>query len=165
MYVKSMGLKEVIDIFQCRAVIEGLSCRLAATQITAEQVEQLRACFKPFVKQDPIDVEAYAEADRNFHTKIMKWSGNAVILRLEVLSNIHLRAYQAGLLRPPKETISEHFAIIEALEKRNGKKAEQLMRAHIERSLEALQNMRPTKRSQILQMLILQIAKINLILL
>ena len=68
------------------------------------------------------------------------WSGveNAVILRLEVLSNIHLNAYQVGLIRPPEETLSEHFGIIEALEKGDGVLAERLMREHIEKSTDVL---------------------------
>lgn len=137
MYVKSMSLKEIVDIFQCRAVIEGLSARLAAVLITKEQIRELKAYFEPFAQKATIDAQAYAIADRAFHTQIMKWSGNAVVMRLEVLSNIHLRAYQAGLLRPPEETLGEHFSIIEALEKRDGSLAEALMRGHIEESLAA----------------------------
>lgn len=139
MYVKSMNLKEIEDIFQCRAVIEGLSARLSARLITQEQIQELKAHFEPFAQKTLINVQEYAIADRAFHTQIMKWSGNAVVLRLEVLSNIHLRAYQAGLLRPPEETLAEHFAIIEALEKQDEALAEILMRQHIEASLVAFQ--------------------------
>lgn len=137
MYVKSMSLKEIIDVFECRAVIEGLSAKLAAALATTEQIEELNALFSPFEGQTKIDASAYANADRIFHTKIMKYSGNAVILRLEVLSNIQLKAYQTGLLRPPEETLAEHFEIIEAIANRDGRSAEQAMRWHIETSLEA----------------------------
>lgn len=139
-YVKSMSLEEIVDVYQCRAVLEGLSARLAATLITREQINTLTALFKPFEKASSIDPEAYAEADRSFHSLIMKWSDNALMLRLEVLSSIHLKAYQAGLLRPPEETLPEHFAIIDALAKQDGHIAEQLMRRHVERSLENLMN-------------------------
>ena len=114
MYVKEMTLNEIIDVFQCRAVIEGLSARLTAGNITD------------------------AEADRTFHTRIMQWSNNKAILRLEVLSNIHLKAYQTGLLRPPEDTLTEHLEIIEAIAAKNGTLAEKLMRAHIEKSIATL---------------------------
>ena len=139
MYVKKVEIKEIRDIFQCRAVIEGLSAKLAAENMTPQQVQILRACFEPFLHQKDIDVAEYAKADRLFHHQIMKWSENAVILRLEILNNIHLRAYQAGLLRPPSETMPEHFAIVEALSQKNGNQAETLMRQHIERSLAAIE--------------------------
>ena len=139
MYVKRVEIKEIRDIFQCRAVIEGLSAKLAAKNMTPQQVQMLKACFAPFLNQAHIEVSEYAKADRLFHHQIMKWSENAVILRLEILNNIHLRAYQAGLLRPPSETLPEHFAIITALEQKDGKKAETLMRQHIERSLAAIE--------------------------
>ncbi len=138
MYVKRMTEKEIVDVFQCRAVIEGLSARLATGVIDPAGIDELRGYFRPFQGRESIEVFAYAEADRSFHTRIMQWSGNAVILRLEVLSNIHLKAYQAGLLRPPERTLPEHFAIIEAMARGDGALAEQLMRAHIERSIEAL---------------------------
>ena len=140
MYVKSMTLKEIIDVFQCRAVIEGLSAKLTTPLIRAEQIQELKRLFQPFLKIKSIDAGTYAKADRAFHANIMKWSGNAVITRMEVLSNNQLRAFQAGLLRPPSETLKEHFSIIGALEKRDSSSAEQLMRSHIERSLEAFQN-------------------------
>jgi len=41
------------------------------------------------------------------------------------------------LIRPPQETLSEHFAIIDAMVKRDGLLAEKLMRQHIEKSLKA----------------------------
>jgi DNA-binding GntR family transcriptional regulator len=137
-YVKSMSVKEIVDVFLCRSVLEGLSARLAATLVSAEQIKELKSLFSPFYRDRKIDAEKYAEADRNFHSQIMKWSGNAVIHRLEVLSHIQLKAYQAGLLRPAEETLAEHFAIIDALEKKDGPLAEQLMRRHIERSMENL---------------------------
>ena len=138
MYVKEMTLNEIIDVFQCRAVIEGLSARLTAGNITDEQVAMLRQSIQPFVDTEVIDPKAYAEADRTFHTRIMQWSNNKAILRLEVLSNIHLKAYQTGLLRPPEDTLTEHLEIIEAIAAKNGTLAEKLMRAHIEKSIATL---------------------------
>ncbi|WNJ17862.1 GntR family transcriptional regulator [Pontibacter sp. G13] len=137
MYVKQMDPAEIQDIFQCRAVIEGLSARLCAERLTPDQIQTLKDCFAGFDGDGPIDPKTYAESDRAFHTHLMQWSGNAVVLRLEILSHIHLSAYQVGLLRTPSETLGEHLAIIDALEAGNGTLAEQLMRTHIEDSLAA----------------------------
>ena len=137
-YVKSLSLSEIIDVFQVRSVIEGLSARLAAKHIQTEDIKCLRNMFLPFQKKKKIDPREYAIADRNFHHKIMMIGGNALILKLELLSHMHLKAFQAGLLRSPEQTLEEHLAIIDALEQRQEKEAEKLMRQHIERSLKNL---------------------------
>ncbi len=134
MFVKELSLAEVIDIFRCRAVLEGLSARLAAERMTPAEVKELRDIFLPFADQDAIDHEVYAKVDRQFHDRIMHLGGSKVVDRLEILSNINLQAFQVGLLRPPEETLSEHFAIIDALEARDGPVAEERMRAHIDKS-------------------------------
>lgn len=138
MIVKKISVKELIDVFECRAVLEGLSARLAAQKISSNQLKELKECFSPFINQTNIDISKYAKSDRFFHNLIMKCSGNEAVQRLELLTNVHLKAFQAGLFRGPKETLPEHFGIIEALEKRDGKLAEKLMRNHIELSLERL---------------------------
>ncbi len=134
MYVKQLAPDEVRDIFQCRAVIEGLSARLTAERAAPTEIEKLQACFAPFIKTKVIDAVAYGKADRHFHHLIMTFSGNAVVTRLELMTNIHQTAFQAGLLRPPVETLPEHLAIIDAISVQNGPEAERLMRSHIEDS-------------------------------
>ncbi len=49
----------------------------------------------------------------------------------ELNSTRRIKAYQTGLLRPPNETIDEHYEIINAIEKRNALQAEKLMKSHI----------------------------------
>ena len=136
MYVKSIDMEELADVFECRAVLEGLSARLLAQRITPEQLKKLKACFKPFEGKDKIKIDTYAKADRDFHSFILEWSGNKVISRLEMLGNVHLKAMQAGLLREPTDTLPEHLAIIDAIANRDASRAEQLMRNHVEKSID-----------------------------
>ncbi|MFY0652237.1 MAG: GntR family transcriptional regulator [Cyclobacteriaceae bacterium] len=137
MYVKQMTKKEVVDIFQCRGVLEGLSARLAATKITDAQIQKLEKLFSKFKEQDSIDTKEYAKCDRKFHQSILEIGGNEIVSKLELINNIHLQAFQVGLLKPPNETLGEHLGIIEALKKRDSKKCEELMKSHIESSLKA----------------------------
>jgi DNA-binding GntR family transcriptional regulator len=139
-FVKDLGEQEIIDIFQCRAVIEGLSARLAAEKASSSEIERLRALFLPFSNQDQIDIDTYVRMDRKFHDMIIELSGNGIITRLDMLSNIQLRAYMAGLLRPPEETLSEHMAIIDAIEAHDGLLAEQRMRDHIDKSRRSVEH-------------------------
>ena len=140
LYVKALQPQEIIDVFQIREVIEGLSARLSAQRMSPAEVGELRRLFAPFEQQRPINRDDYAQADRDFHDAILKASGNRVLPRLEMLGNIQLLAYQVGLLRSPEETLPEHLKIIDALAAGDGDAAETWMRSHIRRSLETLHN-------------------------
>jgi len=147
-FVKDLGLQEIIDIFQCRAAIEGLSARLAAEKASSSEIRKLRALFLPFSGQDRIDIDDYARVDRKFHDMIIELSGNVVITRLDMLSNIQLRAYMAGLLRPPEETLAEHMAIVDAIEGHDGVLAEQRMREHIDKSIRSVEQKKMLEAAQ-----------------
>ncbi|MBN1559341.1 GntR family transcriptional regulator [candidate division KSB1 bacterium] len=135
MYVKKLSAAEIIDIFYAREVLEGLAARLSAQKISENQIVQLRGLFDPFLQdKDNINFEAYEKADRRFHIMILKISDSTVLKRLEMIGNVLLIAYQASLVRPPSETLSEHIAIIEAMSARNGDLAEKLCRDHIRKS-------------------------------
>ena len=132
MYVKKLSAAEIIDVFYAREVLEGLAARLSAQKISEKQIVQLRGLFDPFLQdKDNINFEAYEKADRHFHIMILKLSDSTVLKRLEMIGNVLLIAYQASLVRPPSETLSEHIAIIEAMSARNGDLAEKLCRDHI----------------------------------
>jgi DNA-binding GntR family transcriptional regulator len=139
-YVTKIDPNLLIDAFECREALEGVAARRAAKNITKEQVKYLKSLFKKFVGADEIDVAEYLESDQAFHNMIMKISGNQIINRLELLGNNTIRTFRGGLLRTPQETISEHLAIIEALEKGNGELAEKLVREHTSKSMETLRN-------------------------
>ncbi len=139
MIVKALNPNEVVDSFQCRAVIEGLSARLAAERAAPADTAELRGLFLPFADQNVIDHVVYAKADRLFHDRLMRLSGNTVIEQFEMRSNIHLLSFQVGLIRPPEETLPEHITIINALEARDGRLAEERMRAHVDQTVLAIE--------------------------
>ncbi|MBN1996801.1 GntR family transcriptional regulator [candidate division KSB1 bacterium] len=135
MYVKKLTTREIIDVFYAREVLEGLAARLSAQKISDDQIAQLRGLFEPFLQNtNNISFEAYEKADRRFHIMILKISDSTVLNRLEMIGNVLLIAYQASLVRPPSETLSEHIAIIDAISTRNGDLAERLCRDHISKS-------------------------------
>jgi len=138
MYVKKIDLQDIIDVFECRVVIEGLAAKLAAQQATDEQIKALEAIFKPYHHQESIDADAYESSDRDFHSMILKMSSNKVVQRLEMLGNIHFIAYQVGLVRPPELTLKDHTRIFNAIKNREPEQAEQAMKDHLLASLELL---------------------------
>lgn len=130
-YVKEMDDSEIIDAFDCREGLEGIAVRLTAERATDREIQELRALFEPFRSMRDIPIARYQKNDQRFHSALITLSSNAIIKRIEVVGNIHIISYNRGLIRGPEETLAEHFAILDAIEERNGDLAEQRLREHL----------------------------------
>lgn len=138
-FVRRVSLAELKDIFEYREAIESMACRLASQQIGPKEVKMLRDLFKPFLKRPELaNLRDYQIADQKFHRSLIEYSGNTMFPRMIRLGNVLLTAYQKGLVRPPAETLPEHLAIIEALEKRDSRQAEECMRVHLNISVKLM---------------------------
>jgi DNA-binding GntR family transcriptional regulator len=133
-FVTRIDHKQLIDAFECREALEGVAVRRATQSITKNELSFLKSLFKPFIGKSNIDHKKYIEADQDFHNSILKISGNEILKRFEAISNIIFRTYRGGLIRPPEETVKEHLAVIDAMEKRDGELAERLIREHSRKS-------------------------------
>jgi GntR family transcriptional regulator of vanillate catabolism len=140
-YVKEFSIEDMISVFRIRAVLEGLACRLAANKLEAPDLAYMESMFEHAYKQvQDHQAEAYYKADVKFHTMITD-AANDVVLKKTISSNeIIATSQMQGLYRDPHETFGEHLAIIQALRDREGLKAEQLMRSHIEKAIPILQD-------------------------
>jgi len=129
-YVTVVDNTKLIDAFEVREALEGVAARRLAAVITKSEIDSLKSLFTPFAGIMNIDIGKYGKADQEFHDTILKTCGNKILGKLEIISNITLQTYRGGLIRGPEETLEEHLAIIEAIEERDARKAEHLMREH-----------------------------------
>ncbi len=148
MFLRVLDYKEIIDIYICREALEGMAARLLATQKNKDAAAKLEACFLPFLNEKNIDENAYAEADENFHSLLIKLTENDPLDNIYFFSNIHDKVVGHGLVRAPKETLKEHFDIIKAIKNGNADEAEKLTRAHISKSKELLINQHKNQKSE-----------------
>lgn len=140
-FVKKIDVKQIYDAFECREAIEGVAARRLAKVIKKSQVEKLRMLFEPFIGKTEVNNEAYQKADREFHNTLMRLSGNEILSKLDITGNILVRTYSKGLVREPEETLQEHMAIIDALEKKDSELAELLIKMHTRKSMTALESL------------------------
>ena len=129
-FVTVVDKQRLIDAFEVREALEGVAARQVTPEISTEDLATLRSLFEPFIGQEVIDVKAYSRADQQFHDSILKLCRNQILRKLEVISNTTLQTYRGGLIRQPRETLPEHLAIIEAMENRDAKMAERLIKKH-----------------------------------
>lgn len=138
--VKKHNVKDKIDAFECREVLEGLAARKLAKNPEHKKIaDKLTSFFKPYLNIVNINSESYRKADQDFHNTICKLSNNAVLQKMDALANYLQMTFTYGLLRTPEETLPEHMGIIKAIREGNGEKAELLMREHARITIEKLE--------------------------
>ncbi|WP_242083525.1 GntR family transcriptional regulator [Aestuariivivens sediminis] len=134
MAVKIFSDKEVLEIYDCRIALESMAVKTFVKVSVKSDIEKLYNLFKPFLGSKDIDVMKYKKADSLFHEMIIKKSGNEFLYKLFNRGNLLICSDLIGLVRSPQETLSEHMDIIEAIEEKNSKLAEDLIKEHLEKS-------------------------------
>ncbi len=126
---------EVEQLYEIRLILEPQAAALAAVRMGDAELEALAAVAHRMDpepgEQSRVAYEQYAEDDAEFHDRIAKGSGNALIA--ESLSRLHAHLHVFRLRHDgdaTKDTFGEHRAILAALRSRDAKAAERAMREH-----------------------------------
>lgn len=136
-YVLAFGPEEIASMFEIRAVLEGLTCRLAAPNIGTKHTIYLRSLLEAAAEEVERtgDWSAYRQADIEFHTYLTDLAHNPMLVKLLDSFQVMGLSLAQGLLRPPQETLQEHLAIIDALEAHDPDRAEEAMLTHIRKTI------------------------------
>ena len=136
--VVSLNDAQAIEIYQIREALEGLACRLAASQATAEDCTHLRSLLarhEEQIQQDDWTQYVQQEGDWDFHYRLVELSGNKRLFDLlcgELYHLLRLFRHQTGSAPSrPEQAFREHHQIVDAIEAGDGELAELLMRRHI----------------------------------
>ena len=144
--VVSLTTTELRDIYEVRLELECMACRLAATRMTDDEIQELYALLKQH--EDSIAAEqglAYYQkaGDLDFHYRIIKGSKNSRLYQMlcgDLYHIVRMYRYQTSTSskRPP-QALQEHKRIVEAIAARDAELAELLMRRHIQTSITNLE--------------------------
>jgi DNA-binding GntR family transcriptional regulator len=131
--VRTLDSTELVDTTVLRAEIDALAARLAASTITPEGLEQLRALqdqMRSSVKNR--DLTAFSEDNSRFHGQIAAASLNSPLLRVYNQLEPFAKSYvSASLPRPDLDVmLAQHDAIIDGLASRDAEAAAQAAREH-----------------------------------
>jgi len=141
-YVRSYTYAELVPLYELRAALEGMAMRLGLERGGTDGRESIRHAFDAFAA--PPSEEgwaAYHQADRLFHRSIIEFSGNPFLVDLARTSAILTRSDLRGLIRPPAETLPEHRAIIEAMDRGDPLAAQEQVTLHMLRSRDRLRTL------------------------
>ncbi len=137
-YVADVSLKDVIDVLEIRASLEGLAAYLAADRISDEDIKKLETIMQDFNQgKDEFDVDTLLKKDVEFHECIFKATNNS---RLHQLINslweqvYRFRVTYISDYDSTKNIINEHQLILDAIKERDSKLAKKYAQEHIEKA-------------------------------
>jgi len=130
-FVKAFTCKELKELFSVRAGLEGIALRMCIESGCEEHLQELAGFFASY--ELPLTEEEkhrYEQEDIRFHSKIIEYSNNQMINDMNHSFAYIKRSYQKGLIRPPEETLEEHRRIVDAIKRRDGFEAQEMIIQH-----------------------------------
>ncbi len=135
-YVADVSIKDVLNVLEVRASLEGLAASLAAERITEEEIDKLRQSAEEFEEMNRSnDRDGMVQKDTEFHSVLLNASRNNKLLSIvEGLSDYvqRFRVIYFTEYSDAKNIMEEHRAILDAISERDGEKANQVAQDHIE---------------------------------
>lgn len=145
--VKAFTERDILDSIELRGTLEGLAARFAAERgASARSLEPLKECLADLdqlVRQDAVSVEAfstYVTSNARFHALLNELSGSAPVIReIDRVSALPFASPSGFVMAqsalPEAHQIlmiaqDHHRIVLDAIENREGARAEAVMREH-----------------------------------
>ncbi len=144
-YVTEISAQDLDDIFPLMAMLEGRCAAEAVKRARPADIEALKAIHETLERSAREGrIEAFFEANQEFHRKIQELSGNRWMLsviqdlrKVLKLSRLHSLSLEGRL----QQSLEEHRAILAAIAGKDAGKAEAAMHDHLLSGREALAKM------------------------
>lgn len=134
-FVRQPGPVELIEMFEVMAEFEAVCGRFAAKRISDEALADLRvANEKCQAAVDANEPDSYYTENEQFHKIIYRESGNRFLETETGMLHRRLQPFRRQQLRlrgRMAQSMSEHKAILEALEQGNSEAAANALRGHV----------------------------------
>jgi DNA-binding GntR family transcriptional regulator len=129
----------LVEAYRLREAVDGMAARLAAEHASDEGIARLHdnlALQRRAV--DPWDAAAYTLRNVEFHTMVMQMAENRYIMAELPLVRMTSQVFTPVSLLPPergREAVADHAEIIAAIADRDGDRAEDRARHHIQETI------------------------------
>lgn len=134
--VADLSIQELIELYHIRSVLDGLAARLAAENLSDEELAKLESLLDESESElDPANPVDFEKFNREFH-EIIYQAANAPFL-YEMITNLYTKTgrHRHLSLRSPgriAKVLAEHRKITHALTAREAEAAERYAREHHE---------------------------------
>jgi DNA-binding GntR family transcriptional regulator len=143
LFVHDRNPEELLDIYDTRCVLEALAAQFAAERRTEHDLRMLAQLVTVFDSLDPEDAEAVGANNSQFHRLIWRAAHNESLLDVLQRLDSHLQLWPRTGVRARipgstryDEVRTQHRAILDAIEARDGERAAALTTDHFRRNRE-----------------------------
>jgi DNA-binding GntR family transcriptional regulator len=134
-HVAKLSVKDIMDVLEVRASLDGLATSLAAERITENELKEMKhiqSQFDNYVEKD--NLQGIIKKDVEFHDVIYKASKNDKLIQIS--NNLREQVYRFRVIylkdfRSTKEVIREHMEIYQAIDNEDSDAARKAAEKHI----------------------------------
>lgn len=135
-YVADMSLKDVIDVLEIRASLEGLAASLATERISDEDIKKLESIVDEFKESvNDLDVESLLKKDVEFHECIFQAANNPKLHQLITSLWEQVYRFRFTYVSDYDSTVKimeEHSMILDSIKNRDSELAKKYAMEHIQ---------------------------------
>ena len=149
-YVAGLSMKQITEVFEVRAALEGFAASLAAERISDDELHELeRLCKSMSHRSEDDALEEIVSLDEAFHDIIFTASRNAKLS--QIIGNLReqIHRYRVASLNYPGRLIltsQEHQNIVDALVRKDQEAAREAVCEHVKGAEESfIKSMMETK--------------------
>ncbi len=142
--VRRFALADVHDAIELRGVLEGTAARLAAERLgDPGELEEIKDCVRRLdeqvreLKSSPEALDGYIELNQQFHDLLLELSRSPMLREtLERVTALPFASASAMVLKKDQQVMrlrlaqEQHRTLVEAIEAREGTRAEAIAREH-----------------------------------
>lgn len=140
--VAEMTMKEIEDVLEIRAVLEGLASKLAAKRIREDQLEGLNRSLQEFGQGlDSKDVDMMIKKDEEFHDIIFEACNNDKLISIVNNLREQIHRFRVAYLKSyddMQHLFYEHADLAKAVQEHDAEKAEKIATRHVEALKESM---------------------------
>lgn len=134
-FVVRKSKREIVEIIQVWAGLEGMAARLAASCASAQELADLRREFVTFDSTDKASasIDEYSEKNIQFHQTIVRLGKSELLQSMMDRLFIQMQFIRRHSVRDAERTarsVRDHILIIDALEARLPERAHELVVGH-----------------------------------
>mgnify|MGYP000954294396 CR=1 FL=1 len=141
-HVADLSVKDIMDVLEVRASLDGLATFLAAQRITEDELKELKRVqeqFTNYVGKD--NLQGSIKKDVEFHDIIYRSSRNEKLIQIANNLREQVQRFRVIYLKDyssTKELIKEHADIYEAILARDPETAQKVAQRHIKNQEETI---------------------------
>ncbi|WLW61049.1 GntR family transcriptional regulator [Achromobacter aegrifaciens] len=130
--------EQYLEWLKLRVELEGFAAREAAMNASQRDVDALRKIFAPFNDENlDVLIDEYSAANVDFHIALIRLASNGLLEKVWELFGHRdmLKTKTIKRLNRGRQSLSDHLALIDAIERRDAAEAERIARSHVEELL------------------------------